>query len=73
MADQAFAWYAFPFSYPNPKLRLACYAAERYLGEHVRGGYRFLMQNYRAGDKICIFGAWTLRHSPPQKQERLTN
>ncbi|KAH8104644.1 hypothetical protein BXZ70DRAFT_601721 [Cristinia sonorae] len=27
-----------------------------YLDEHVRGGYIFLMQNYRAGDKICIFG-----------------
>ena len=28
----------------------------RYLDEHVRGGYEFLMQNYIAGDKICIFG-----------------
>ncbi|THH30036.1 hypothetical protein EUX98_g4147 [Antrodiella citrinella] len=27
-----------------------------YLDAHVRGGYTFLMQNYRAGDKICIFG-----------------
>ncbi|EKM49551.1 uncharacterized protein PHACADRAFT_265089 [Phanerochaete carnosa HHB-10118-sp] len=27
-----------------------------YLDEHVRGGYTFLMQNYRPGDKICIFG-----------------
>ncbi|KAI0755060.1 hypothetical protein C8Q80DRAFT_407644 [Daedaleopsis nitida] len=27
-----------------------------YLDEHVRGGYQFLMQNYAAGDKICIFG-----------------
>ncbi|KAI0699326.1 hypothetical protein C8T65DRAFT_659921 [Cerioporus squamosus] len=27
-----------------------------YLDEHVRGGYQFLMQNYVAGDKICIFG-----------------
>ncbi|KAF9465243.1 hypothetical protein BDZ94DRAFT_1281484 [Collybia nuda] len=27
-----------------------------YLDAHVIDGYRFLMQNYRAGDKICIFG-----------------
>jgi len=27
-----------------------------YLDEHVRGGYQFLMQNWRVGDKICIFG-----------------
>lgn len=31
--------------------------AHRYLDAHVRGGYLFLMQNYRPGDKICIFGA----------------
>ncbi|KAF7987010.1 hypothetical protein HWV62_103 [Athelia sp. TMB] len=27
-----------------------------YLNEHVMDGYKFLMQNYRTGDKICIFG-----------------
>ncbi|KAF9560892.1 hypothetical protein CPC08DRAFT_459719 [Agrocybe pediades] len=27
-----------------------------YLDQHVMDGYLFLMQNYRAGDKICIFG-----------------
>ncbi|KAH8104636.1 hypothetical protein BXZ70DRAFT_600191 [Cristinia sonorae] len=27
-----------------------------YMDAHVRGGYTFLMQNYRTGDKICIFG-----------------
>ncbi|KAI0648141.1 hypothetical protein C8Q79DRAFT_999579 [Trametes meyenii] len=27
-----------------------------YLDAHVRGGYQFLMQNYNAGDKICLFG-----------------
>ncbi|CCM03505.1 uncharacterized protein FIBRA_05639 [Fibroporia radiculosa] len=27
-----------------------------YLDAHVRGGYQFLMQNYRLGDKICLFG-----------------
>ncbi|KAF5377977.1 hypothetical protein D9615_006665 [Tricholomella constricta] len=27
-----------------------------YLDAHVIEGYRFLMQNYRVGDKICIFG-----------------
>jgi len=26
------------------------------LDAHVMGGYEFLMQNYRSGDKICIFG-----------------
>jgi uncharacterized protein (DUF2235 family) len=26
------------------------------LGEHVKDAYRFLMQNYREGDKICLFG-----------------
>ncbi|TCD62865.1 hypothetical protein EIP91_006271 [Steccherinum ochraceum] len=26
------------------------------LNAHVMGGYEFLMQNYEAGDKICIFG-----------------
>jgi len=27
-----------------------------YLNAHVRAGYKFLMQNYRQGDKICLFG-----------------
>lgn len=27
-----------------------------YLDQHVMDGYRFLMQNYREGDKICLFG-----------------
>ncbi|KAG2116365.1 hypothetical protein BD769DRAFT_1486352 [Suillus cothurnatus] len=27
-----------------------------HLNAHVMGGYEFLMQNYNAGDKICIFG-----------------
>lgn len=26
------------------------------LGQHVRDGYEFLMQNYVDGDKICLFG-----------------
>ncbi|KZT19040.1 hypothetical protein NEOLEDRAFT_1078676 [Neolentinus lepideus HHB14362 ss-1] len=26
------------------------------LDAHVMGGYEFLMENYQAGDKICIFG-----------------
>ncbi|KAI0800501.1 hypothetical protein C8Q74DRAFT_1364224 [Fomes fomentarius] len=26
------------------------------LGSHVMGGYEFLMQNYKEGDKICLFG-----------------
>lgn len=28
----------------------------RYLDAHVQGGYAFLVQNWRMGDKICIFG-----------------
>ncbi|KAJ7601160.1 hypothetical protein C8J56DRAFT_912301 [Mycena floridula] len=27
-----------------------------YLNAHVMDGYRFLMENYRVGDKICLFG-----------------
>ncbi|GAW01068.1 hypothetical protein LENED_002638 [Lentinula edodes] len=27
-----------------------------YLDAHVMDGYRFLMQNFRTGDKICLFG-----------------
>lgn len=27
-----------------------------HLNAHVMGGYEFLMENYNAGDKICIFG-----------------
>jgi uncharacterized protein (DUF2235 family) len=27
-----------------------------HLDAHIMGGYEFLMQNYDAGDKICIFG-----------------
>jgi len=27
-----------------------------YLNQHVMDGYRFLMQNYCIGDKICLFG-----------------
>ncbi|KAG6330897.1 hypothetical protein ID866_8191 [Astraeus odoratus] len=27
-----------------------------YLDEHVMDGYKFLMRNYRKGDKICLFG-----------------
>ncbi|KAI0354699.1 hypothetical protein OH77DRAFT_1425794 [Trametes cingulata] len=27
-----------------------------HLSDHVQAGYEFLMQNYTAGDKICLFG-----------------
>ncbi|OAX37706.1 hypothetical protein K503DRAFT_742348 [Rhizopogon vinicolor AM-OR11-026] len=27
-----------------------------HLSTHVMGGYKFLMQNYKQGDKICLFG-----------------
>lgn len=26
------------------------------LGHHIRDAYRFIMQTYREGDKICLFG-----------------
>jgi len=32
-------------------LAIACF-----LDAHVRDGYRFLMRNYKPGDKICLFG-----------------
>jgi uncharacterized protein (DUF2235 family) len=28
-----------------------------YLYQHITDGYRFLVQNYSAGDRICLFGA----------------
>ncbi|KAG8891414.1 hypothetical protein FRC01_014713, partial [Tulasnella sp. 417] len=27
-----------------------------YIGTHITGGYKFLMQHYSKGDKICLFG-----------------
>ncbi|KAG8945471.1 hypothetical protein FRC04_000756 [Tulasnella sp. 424] len=27
-----------------------------YLEDHILGGYKFLMNTYQAGDKICLFG-----------------
>jgi len=36
--------------------KLADEAIAWYLDEHVRAGYKFLMQNYRTGDKVCLFG-----------------
>ena len=38
-----------------------------YLYDHVIGGYKFLMQNYSVGDKVCIFGS-SGPHYPPSKQ-----
>jgi uncharacterized protein (DUF2235 family) len=29
-----------------------------YLFQHIQDGYRFLMQNYKVGDKIHLFGAF---------------
>ncbi|KAI9439734.1 hypothetical protein H4582DRAFT_1942482 [Lactarius indigo] len=31
-------------------------AVANHLDAHIMGGYEFLMEQYRAGDKICIFG-----------------
>ncbi|EPT01124.1 hypothetical protein FOMPIDRAFT_1087437, partial [Fomitopsis schrenkii] len=27
-----------------------------YIDDHICSGYKFIMQNYRPGDKICLFG-----------------
>jgi len=32
----------------------------RYLDAHVMDGYKFLMQYYRTGDKICLLGTLVL-------------
>ncbi|KAK2467670.1 hypothetical protein APHAL10511_000525 [Amanita phalloides] len=31
-------------------------AIARHLDDHVKDGYKFIIQNYRPGDKICLFG-----------------
>ncbi|KAJ8481473.1 hypothetical protein ONZ45_g15310 [Pleurotus djamor] len=36
--------------------KIADQAIAWYLDQHVIEGYRFLMQNYRVGDRICLFG-----------------
>ncbi|KAI0269948.1 hypothetical protein BC834DRAFT_578837 [Gloeopeniophorella convolvens] len=36
--------------------QLADEATAWYLSQHVMDGYRFLMQNYNVGDKVCLFG-----------------
>lgn len=41
---------------PAAALLTPAFDAYRYLDTHVRGGYQFLMQNYNAGDRICLFG-----------------
>jgi hypothetical protein len=55
-ADLAVAWYAYPCRLFSPQ-----FIVFRYLDAHVLEGYTFLMQNYRKGDKICLFG--TIRGS----------
>ncbi|KAF8628094.1 hypothetical protein AX15_004095 [Amanita polypyramis BW_CC] len=40
-------------------MKLASFADQAvawYLDEHVKEGYLYLMQNYRPGDRICLFG-----------------
>ncbi|CAE6502263.1 unnamed protein product, partial [Rhizoctonia solani] len=48
---------------PSPKGRIATKISQTLdtmiasgLGDHVRGGYEFLMQNYSDGDRISLFG-----------------
>ncbi|KAN0124133.1 Uncharacterized alpha/beta hydrolase domain (DUF2235) domain containing protein [Lactarius tabidus] len=44
----------------SPFFRVAAQALDEmfawYLSEHIIDGYKFLMQNYHEGDRICIFG-----------------
>ena len=37
--------------------RLLDQAVAWYLSEHVTAGYKFLMQNYNVGDRVCLFGS----------------
>lgn len=53
LVDMAIAWYAHFLPHFCHILGLL---DRRYLDAHVMGGYRFLMDNYRDGDKISIFG-----------------
>ncbi|KAG9004940.1 hypothetical protein FRB94_001978 [Tulasnella sp. JGI-2019a] len=52
-------------TYENPGILMPFYLAMSklldqafawYLDAHIMGGYSFLMQNYRKGDRICLFG-----------------
>lgn len=62
LLDEAFAWW--DYLIPHYPLLTTDTIGDRYLDAHVIDGYRFLMQNYRVGDKICIFGKWCLwRHT----------
>ncbi|EDR03434.1 uncharacterized protein LACBIDRAFT_307300 [Laccaria bicolor S238N-H82] len=49
--DLVFAWYVTGREASTRKLDFF-----RHLDAHVLDGYRFIMQNYRFGDKICLFG-----------------
>jgi uncharacterized protein (DUF2235 family) len=42
-----------------------------YLYQHVLDGYKFLMQNYNVGDKVCLFGSSGPHGGPDGK--RLTS
>ncbi|KIK82658.1 hypothetical protein PAXRUDRAFT_832164 [Paxillus rubicundulus Ve08.2h10] len=39
-----------------PLAQLLDQAVAWYLDAHVMGGYKYLMENYRLGDKVCLFG-----------------
>lgn len=56
-ADLAMAWYCIHLE-PLCRFPPTYTSLLRYLNAHVRAGYKFLMQNYRQGDKICLFGQW---------------
>ncbi|KDQ20917.1 hypothetical protein BOTBODRAFT_26928 [Botryobasidium botryosum FD-172 SS1] len=36
--------------------KMADLAVAWYLDAHIMGGYKFLMQYYKAGDRVCLFG-----------------
>ena len=65
-ADLAMAWYDIR---PNTARRSSHLRDTlRYLNAHVRAGYKFLMQNYRQGDKICMFGEWNFSRTARQSE-----
>ena len=44
------------FTPTSPLWSVSAIQCLRYIDKHVMDGYKFLMQNYRKGDKICLFG-----------------
>jgi len=39
-----------------------------YLHQHLMDGYKFLMQNYEVGDRVCLFGSSGSQRAPDGRQ-----